>query len=124
MSKVNALILIRFLFIMFGVALLLNLLEQKYGVNRKEATAAVKKIERSANWISTIGLIAVVVIVMDGVSLNYIGIILFFCVLGILQTVFEWKYVRNSLVSFTLTIALILSILGLVELAAWAIAMV
>ena len=120
----NALILIRFLFIMFGVALLLNLLEQKYGVNRKEATAPVKKIERSANWISTIGLIAVVVIVMDGVSLNYIGIILFFCVLGILQTVFEWKYVRNSLVSFTLTIALILSILGLVEIAAWTTAMV
>ena len=123
----DALVLIGFLFIMFGVALLLNLLEQKYGVNRKEATAPVKKIERSANWISTIGLIAIVVIVMDGVSLNYIGVILFFGVLGMLQTVFEWKYVRNSrksLVSFTLTIALILSILGLVEIAAWATAIV
>ena len=119
----DALVLIGFFIFMVLVALLLKKLEKKYGVDRTEAGEPLKKIERSAGWISGICIIGLIGLAAAGVAINYMIVLLCFGVLALLQTLVEWRYVgnsRRSLVSLLLTIVFILSILGLMGLAEWA----
>ncbi|MGH2316441.1 hypothetical protein ACRC6Q_01675 [Planococcus sp. SE5232] len=118
----DALILIGFFISMALVVLMLKKLEKKYGVDRAEAGEPLKKIERSAGWISGISLIGLIGLATAGVAINYMIVLLCFGGLAVLQTLIEWKYVgnsRRSLVSLLLTIVFILSILGLMGLAEW-----
>ncbi|ANU09692.1 hypothetical protein BBH88_04960 [Planococcus antarcticus DSM 14505] len=121
----EALVLIGFIAIMLLLGLLLKRIETKYGVNRATATKPVKKIERWIGWTIVTGLIVIMILSVNGLAINYINVLLFFGIVALLQTVFEWSQVRNtqrSVISLALTIVFVLSLLGLVEVAQWALA--
>lgn len=116
------LILTGFFIGMLVIVGLLSKLEKMYGVNRKEAGKPLKKIERLASWICGLGLILIIFLAINGVMINYLVIVLVAGILSLLQTLVEWRYVRNprrSLISLMLTVGFLLSILGLVEMAEW-----
>lgn len=118
----DILILAGFFIGMLVIVGLLSKLEKMYGVNRKEAGKPLKKIERLAGWICGIGLILIIFLAIKGVMINYMVIVLVAGTLSLLQTLAEWKYVKNpqrSISSLMLTVAFLLSILGLIEVAEW-----
>lgn len=121
-NEIEALILVGLILIMLVITLGLNKLEKKYGVNRREAGEPLKKTERMAGWVS-LGLLAVIVAAaINGSGINYMLIMLVAGMLALLQTLIEWKHVRNaqrSMVSFTLTAVLLLSLLGLMQIVEW-----
>lgn len=121
----KALILIGLGTLLLLIGLLLQRIEKKHGVDREAAKEPVKKIERWVEWILVTSFIVLILLSINEVTINYINVLSFFGIVALLQTVLEWSHVRNtqrSVISLVLNLIFVLSIVGLVEVAQWALA--